>query len=91
LSALAGRSLGALAHLAATPAQATHTFFPPLQKVSMGEKKVEGALNAGACEIVEGRKRQNIGIVRAKEYCGSIRPRNKLNDAILKIKNEDVP
>jgi hypothetical protein len=27
-----GRSLGALAHLAATPTQATHAFFPPLHK-----------------------------------------------------------
>ncbi len=80
----AGRSLGALAHLATTPAQTTHAFFPPLQKVSMEEERVEGTFNAGAREIVEGGKRQNIGIVRAKEYCGSIRPRNKSNDAILK-------
>ena len=88
----AGRSLGALAHLAATPAQTTHAFFPPLQKVSMREQRVEGRLNAGAREIVERGTRQNKGgIVRAREDCGSNEPRNKSNEGILKINNENIP
>jgi hypothetical protein len=58
----------------------------------MREQRVEGMLNAGDCEIVEGGNRQNKGgIVRARENCGSNKPRNKSNDGILKITNGNIP